>query len=251
MEENQKNYTIPIAIVIAGLFIAGALVLNNWMNRERTTPIVVEGNVLNPVQGKQIPKIGLGDYIIGSPDASIIIVEYSDLECPYCRIFHITMKRVMNEYLSSGKVAWIYRHLVFEGLHPKAIREAQAAECVAELAGGGTEGNQRFWQYIDRIFDITPSGNGLDLNLLPEVAQELGIDRASFETCLTSDKYEEKVKRQSQDAIDAGATGTPYNFMITTIDGKQYPIEGAATYEEMKDRINLIDNYLLNTSLNQ
>ena len=120
-------------------------------------------------------------HILGNPGAPVKLVEFSDFECPFCKRFHLTMKRLMNEYGEDGKVAWVYRHFPLVSLHSKARREAQAAECASELGG-----NEAFWAYSDRLFEVAPSNNRLDLALLPRIAQLIGLDRAKFEACLAS-----------------------------------------------------------------
>lgn len=85
-----------------------------------------------------------GDYIVGNPDASVVVVEYSDLECPYCKRFGETMKEIVAE--SNGEVAWVYRHWV---VHPGALPKAGAADCVAKL-----KGNDAFWKYVDLVFGL-------------------------------------------------------------------------------------------------
>ncbi len=87
------------------------------------------------------------DHYFGSKDAEIVIIEYSDLECPYCARFHTTMHQVVEDY--DGKVAWVYRHLPLESIiHPNAYNKALAAECVAGLGN-----NDKYWKYIDNIFE--------------------------------------------------------------------------------------------------
>jgi len=85
-----------------------------------------------------------GDHILGSPDAQILIIEYSDLECPYCKKFNETMKEVVAE--SNDNVAWVYRHWV---VHPSALPKASASECAAKI-----KGNDAFWKYIDLVFGL-------------------------------------------------------------------------------------------------
>ena len=85
------------------------------------------------------------DHIRGSLDADIIIVEYSDFECPFCARFHPTMGQIVNEY--DGKVAWVYRQFPLEQIHAKARPLAEGSECVAELGG-----NDAFWAYTDYVF---------------------------------------------------------------------------------------------------
>jgi len=104
---------------------------------------VISGKVTTPYTG-EIPEYEEGDHIIGSKDAEIMIVEYSDLECPYCKRFGETMKEIVAE--SNGNVAWVYRHWI---VHQNALPKAGASECVAKL-----KGEDAFWKYIDLVFGL-------------------------------------------------------------------------------------------------
>jgi protein-disulfide isomerase len=89
-----------------------------------------------------------GDHIIGDPNAPIVIVEFSDLECPYCKKFGETIKEIVTE--SNGQVAWIYRHwIVHVGSGQNALPKAAAAECVAKI-----KGEDAFSKYIDLVFGL-------------------------------------------------------------------------------------------------
>lgn len=165
------------------------------------------------------------DWVQGSRSAKISVVEYSDTECPFCKRHHPTMQRVITEY--DGKVNWVYRHFPLTQLHSKAPKEAEAAECAGELAG-----NDGFWKFLDRIFEVTPANNGLDPAELPNIAQYVGLNRAKFEACLNSGKYAQKVQQHAQDAAAAGGTGTPYNVIVT--GDKRIPVSGAVPFEQFK-----------------
>ena len=226
MQEGSK-LTIPIAIIVAGVLIAGAILL-------------VSGggipSVGNAPQGEQntgatnIPAVSSADHILGNPDAPILIVEYSDFECPFCKTFHPTMQRVIEEYGKNGQVAWVLRQFPIVQLHSKAPKEAEASECAAELGG-----NSAFWAFADRIFEITPSNNGLDLSLLPQIAVDVGLNRAAFETCLNSGRYSQKVQTQVDEAIAAGARGTPHSVII--FGETRIEIPGAQPYTAVKSVI--------------
>lgn len=220
----MEKLSVPIAIVIAGVLISGALYYSNVKNPSnkyvKTTPTEDTSLKMKPVTDS--------DHLLGNPDAELIIVEYSDTECPYCKVFHNTLKRVMNEYGKDGKVAWVYRHFPIDSLHPKARKEAEATECASEL-GGST----KFWEYINMLYDITPSNNGLDPAELSKIAKNVGLDVKAFDTCLSSGKYAEKVESSYQDAIAAGGRGTP-NSIILSKDGTKTPLEGALPYENLK-----------------
>jgi protein-disulfide isomerase len=85
------------------------------------------------------------DHYFGSKDAEVVIVEYSDLECPYCARFHKTVHEVVESY--SGKVAWVYRHYPIPELHQNAVNKSLASECVASIGG-----EESFWKFIDSIY---------------------------------------------------------------------------------------------------
>jgi protein-disulfide isomerase len=101
------------------------------------------------------------DHIAGNPQADLMIVEYSDPECPFCKRFHETMMQAMDEYGKQGKVAWVYRHFPLDSIHSKARHEAEAVECAGELGG-----NEKFWEYLNKLEEITPANNQLDPTLL-------------------------------------------------------------------------------------
>jgi len=169
------------------------------------------------------------DHIIGDRNAELVIIEYSDTECPFCKTFHKTMKEVVQNY--DGKVAWVYRHFPIAQLHSKASKEAEATECAAELGG-----NQAFWKYLDKIFETTNSNNSLDPNELPKIATAIGLDGNAFNACLSSSRYAELVKKSVEEAIKAGALGTPYSVIVTR-DGQKILINGAEPLTMVKTKI--------------
>ena len=225
---NNKRYTIPIAIIIAGVFIAGALYINNQSNKavKPTT---------NTETKTGVPAVNASDHILGNPNAKVIVVEYSDFECPFCKDFHNVMHTIINEYGPSGDVAWVYRHFPITQLHSKSVKEAEASECAAELGG-----NKGFWSYEDKIFEITPSNNGLNLNQLPIIAKEIGLDPIAFKSCLDSGKYKNKIQTQLKEATASGARGTPHSVIF--VNGQQAPIEGAQPIKAMRRVIETLLN---------
>lgn len=238
-QNGQTNLTIPIAIVVAGVLIAAAVFIANMDGGTNKNA----GNSNTDNQGEEITlaPITEDDHVLGNPDADIIIVEYSDIECPYCKEFHSTMHTVIDEFGTTGRVAWVYRHLPLDRVHPKARTEAEATECAADLGG-----NDAFWSYIDRLFEITPSNNQLDLDRLPEVAEEVGLDRAAFEECMDSGRTADAVEEDLQSARAAGASGTPHSVILLTGTGETFPMPGNRSVAEVRAIIgaglNQIDN---------
>jgi protein-disulfide isomerase len=248
------NFALPIAIIIAGLaigagiYFTGSKTPTNTANQNTNTQITPNDIVMPPVSPS--------DHIIGNPNATITVVEYSDLECPFCKTFHVTMHKIIDNYGKDGSVAWVYRQMPLEQLHSKAPNESLASECVA-----GISGNETFWKYIDGIYAITPSNNGLDQNKLEVIANQVGVNIPSFRDCMTKQTYKSKVDAEYQDGFIAtgGRPGTPFNILVlrnaieSTIktklntafaqsgdvlrfspDGKRIVVAGALPYEAMK-----------------
>lgn len=239
-KKNISNIITPIAIIIAGILIAGALYM-----RDGNTSIdgkgkdVINGALTQPKI--EIKDIKDTDHIRGNKDAKIVFIEYSDIECPFCKIFHVTMKKIFDEYSKDNQVAWVYRHFPISygdnPLHKNAAKEAEATECAAELGG-----SDMFWKYLDEIYATTPSNDGLNLSQLPEIAVKVGLDKAKFQTCLDSGKYAAKVKESYDESLKAGAQGTPYTIikfekeLIPLLNEKGEGL-GALPYEILKQII--------------
>lgn len=225
----------PIAIVIAGALIAGAILIKQPESKNTD----VAKNIQNPAPTKQtgdldqMMAVSKEDHVRGNINAPVKIVEYSDTECPFCKRFHDTMKQVMGEDGKDGKVAWVYRHFPLDQLHSKARKEAEATECAGELGG-----NDKFWAYLDRLMEITPANNGLDPAELPKIAQYVGLNVSKFNSCLESGKYAKKIQEHVSNAQATGGRGTPWSIVIGK-DGKKYPLSGAQPLASIKQLIDL------------
>lgn len=188
---------------------------------EDNAPVVARKVTLNPVTED--------DHVRGPADAKVTIVEFSDMECPFCRIFHQTMKQLLTQYPS--QVRWVYRHYPLDDLHTKSRKEAEATECAAELGG-----NEKFWAYIDRVFEVTPSNDQLDSTELPKIATQVGLDANKFQACLNSGKYAQKVQSQLVDATTSGGRGTPHSIIIND-KGEQFVLGGALPLALLKEAV--------------
>lgn len=225
----SNPFLIPIAIVIAGAMVSGTLYFTR--STAANAPVALEDAGKPSVENMRA--VDESDHIWGSRDAEIIVVEYSDLQCPFCDRFHPTMERIVEEY--GGKVAWVYRHLPLEAIHSEAVPAAVASECAAEVGG-----NDAFWKYINTLFTYqTELGEQTYLR----VASENGLDVNAFTACLTKPEVEEKVRAQMDDAAAAGGQGTPFNVIVTK-SGKRLPFSGALPYQQVKtliDRASKLD----------
>jgi protein-disulfide isomerase len=195
------------------LFLAAvlALALPVWALEEVT-------GIVEPVTPR--------DHIRGNPTAPVKLIEFGDTECPLCKRFHPTLKRVVDDY--RGKVAWVFRHFPIAEIHPKAPKEAEATECAAELGGAVA-----FWAYLDRLYEITPGNDRLDPAELPRIAQHVGLARAPFEQCLQSGRHAARVAADVAEALGTGAPGTPYTVIVAP-NGKTYEVVGNQPYETLR-----------------
>ena len=225
--QKENKFLIPVAIVIAGILIAGAVV---FKGKASPAAVNTDPEVQEP-QDIKLASLSAEDHVLGNPNAPITIFEFSDIDCPFCAGFHTTMHRIMDEYGKDGKVAWVYRHFPLDQLHPEARTKAESSECIATLAN-----NDTFWRYLDILFERTET-----LADIQTIAAEVGVDSAAFKACVDSKQYKDKVQADLDEAIAAGGRGTPYSVLVTK-SGEKFPINGAQPYEIIKQ---VIDTALL------
>jgi len=165
----------------------------------------------------QIIKVSLDDDPFkGNENAPVTIVEFSDFQCPFCsRFYEQTLPSIMENYVDTGKVKFVYRDLPLDSIHPNARPVHIAAECADEQG--------KFWDYHDILFDKQVEWQRLsssDLqSTLTQYASDLGLESASFEACLESDVIADEVNKDTLDAARYGATGTPAFFIGNEKDG--------------------------------
>jgi protein-disulfide isomerase len=166
------------------------------------------------------PKIEVtsdGKPSLGTDDAPVTIVEFSDFQCPFCRQMQPTLKRLMAEY--EGKVKLVFHDFPLRNIHPQAQKAAEAAQCAAE--------QKKFWPYHDKLF----AAASLQIDDLKKYAQELELHVEQFTACLDSNKYAGGIDADMQAGQNAGVNATPTFF----VNG--YPLSGAVAYEHFKELV--------------
>ncbi len=178
----------------------------------------------------QVKKLQKDDHVRGDRNSRVLLIEYSDYECPFCKRFHPTTQQILDTY--KGKVALVYRHYPLP-FHANAQKEAEASECINELGG-----NDAFWKYTDAIYERTTSnGTGFALDKLGPLAKEVGVDQTKFQNCLDSGKYADHIKKDFDEGAKAGVSGTPGNILLDTKTGKTKLIPGAVPFDNFKTEI--------------
>jgi len=237
-EKKKKDYLLPGSILIAALLIAGALFYNTGkttnQNGENQNAGENQISDLTSDSAKNVRPISDSDHKLGPDSAPIKIIAFTDLECPFCKEYHLVLKQAMKEM--PGKIQFVLRSFPLSALHKQAKTEAVASECVADLGG-----QEAFWNFIDKVFDSTKSNDGLDLNLLPRFATEVGVDKGKFEQCMTSGKFDSLISSNIENGNASGLKGTPYSVVITP-NGQYLPLSGYLPVDQFKSAIEQVLN---------
>ena len=153
----------------------------------------------------------------GPADAPVVLIEFSDYQCPFCKRAEPTVLEILKKYPT--QVRLVYRHMPLDGLHPRARAAAVAAVC-AEQQG-------KFWEYHDALFTNQQALADADLD---KYATEIGLDAAAFKTCRQDPASESRVNTDATAARAAGLTGTPAFFVNGILVSGARPIEDFARW---------------------
>jgi len=232
MKNFIDKYSIPLSIMVAGLFIAGAVILSNNLGQKDNSLALADlssAETENQDYYLNALPVSDNDRILGNKDAEVKVVTYADMGCSYCMLFEDVMKEVVAG--SNGQVAWVFRHFPL-GFSGDSMSAAIASECLADL-----EGKEKFWEFMGKFKDAVNAGEAIDVEA---IAVSLGANSGDFDSCYNSDKFLGKLNENYNNAIESGLEGTPYSVIfvngepVGTIDGA-YPAD---------DVNQIIDSYL-------
>lgn len=138
---------------------------------------------------------------IGPEDAPIVIVEFSDFQCPFCKRFYDeTYQQLLAAY--PDKIRFVFRHLPLTSIHSEAFPSAEASMCANE--------QNAFWEYHDKIFE---NQDELGNELYTQIASDLNLESTKFEDCLTTGKYKDLIQQDMDFALNLGVQSTPTFFI--------------------------------------
>jgi protein-disulfide isomerase len=141
----------------------------------------------------------------GSPQASVVMVEFTDFQCPYCASYLASIfPQLDNDYIKTGKIRYVVKNLPLQQIHPQAYQAAIAAMCAADQG--------RFWEMHDRLF---AHQRQLGPDQLEKYASEAGVDKGKFKTCVANRAPEAMIREDMTEATQARVGGTP-SFMLAT-----------------------------------
>ena len=171
---------------------------------------------------------------MGDPNAPVHIIEYGDFQCPYCLQFWTeTEPQLIEEYINTGKVYFEFRSFPIIG--PESAWAAEGAYCAGD--------QNKFWEYHDTLFLNWTGENVGDFTKekLTQYAEVLDLNMAEFKSCLSEEKYKEKVEQDKAEGEANGVFATPTFF----ING--FKLEGSQPFSILKDYIEQALDGNLNT----
>ncbi len=221
--KKKFELTTPVAIILGSIIIAVShIAYGVLVGPTNSQPVTLFAGA--PITEKDFPT--------GDVKSDVVVVEYSDTECPFCARLHPTMTQIQSEY--KDRVAFAYRYFPLTQIHPNAFAEAQAIECVGKQLGAAKRR-----EYIDQMFQykITKNSMTLPKNGKEDLAKNFGVNMATFNSCVSGEESSATVTAGIQDGVAAGVTGTPATIILKR-DGDDYEvfalIEGAREYEYFK-----------------
>lgn len=244
---NLSSFLTPAAILLAGLVIAVGLFfgLRGSTLPEKGPSPIVDQPAQPELPPDQPPEAGQAvtsiddDAVMGDKEtAQAAIVEFSDYECPFCkRFWSETLPQIKENFIDTGQVILVYRDLPLGFHEPAATREANAAECARDQGD-----DEVFYQFHDKIYEQTPgNGAGIAEEDLVTIGVDLGLNKEKLTKCIKDQEFAEEIKRDAQDASQAGISGTP-GFVIGKL-GQDSSFEGviisgAQPYSNFEQTIN-------------
>ncbi len=172
-----------------------------------------EAAAAEAVKAAEPVDVPLGDApALGSPDAPVTIVEYSDYQCPYCLRHAQSTLPLLQEYIDAGVVRYIFKDFPISSIHPQAQKAHEAARCARELGG-----DEAYWTMHDLLFEYQQSWATPPLpehtDALKELVAEAGLPQAEFDECLDSGRHEDAVLAELAEGTELGVRGTPAFFL--------------------------------------
>lgn len=222
---DKDKLMLPISILIAAVLISGSLLyakgdLKNGANVSDQQQAA--GKQLVP--GAKVNVSADNDSFLGNEKAKVMVIEFSDFQCPFCRSFwRDTLPQLKKEYIDTDKIKFVYRDFPLD-FHVGAKPAAEGAECARD--------QDKFWELHDKIFqEQDKQGQGTISFTKTDVvkwAGQVGLNMTKFNQCLDSGKYKIEVEKDIADGSAAGVSGTPTVF----INGRS--LVGAQPYSSFK-----------------
>jgi protein-disulfide isomerase len=216
MEEKSSNLTTLVLFLMIGLVLGGVIgflygritaptqIIERVVPQQTPKPSPPSETVA-PTTQKNIDMKSLidDDPWAGNKNAKVIVVEFSDFQCPFCQRAAPTVKQIIETY--GDNILFVYRDFPIHSIHPQAQKAAEASQCAFE--------QDNFWDYHDKLFERQSEWAASGVPKFKDYAAELGLDTTKFNDCLDSGKYAGEVGGDLSVGQQLGVTGTPTFFV--------------------------------------
>lgn len=146
------------------------------------------------------------DPVKGDRKARLVLVEFSDFQCPFCaRFVRETLPEIEKDYIKTGKLRYVFRDFPITSAHKDALKAAQAAGCALDQG--------KYWEMHDRLFENQAAYTVYNLT---QNAEAIGLNKETFQQCLSKNEYETEVQSDFADGLKAGVNQTPTFFLGLT-----------------------------------
>ncbi|HRY30900.1 MAG TPA: thioredoxin domain-containing protein [Candidatus Paceibacterota bacterium] len=232
---NRNATFFGIILILIGVVVASGIILG-----QKNAPLPEK--ISDEEIRYAISPVTDDDHILGNPEAEVIFIEYADFKCSFCREFHSTMEKLVEEFGKNGDLAWVYRHFPREDAlqdnNSLSTISAVAAECVADIGG-----EPKFWQFVSKVNQELPASFTQDD--LEDVAMSLSIEKEKYDECLADQKFRDKIKKSIEDGLIIykydSDFGTPYTIIVTQ-SGDQVEMIGAQDFSYLKEIVSQLLN---------
>ena len=225
----KKDLFLPISILAAAIMVGGALVFATlYKGGTAAAPTGESGNTAEATSTAAnlaaAMTLGPRDAILGNANAKVTLIEYGDYQCPYCgRFFSQTESQIIQDYVNTGKVRFVFRNLPLSFLGPESIAAAEAADCA--------EDQNKLWAYHDALYsakvaEVAKGGTEADgffsTAELLNIGQKAGLTMSTFTSCVNNNTDGALVTQETAAAVATVGNSTP-SFIIngTLISGAQ------------------------------
>lgn len=212
------------SVIDAQLAAAKAVVAKGVPRARVYEEITKDGKQPPPPERKEVAAPDASSPFKGAANAKVVIQEFSEFQCPFCKRVGPTLSEIEKEYGNRVKIVWRHLPLPFHKEAPLASEASQEAF--------SQKGNAAFWKFHDKLFEAQGTPDGLQRANLEKIAQEIGLDMDKFKAALDSGKHKAKVEADTKIGNDAGINGTP----AFVING--YYLSGAQPPAAFKKLIN-------------
>jgi protein-disulfide isomerase len=219
---NKFYYGIMACIIAGCLLIAGSIMFGAHYLASKV-PASADPNRIYDI------KLADNTPFLGNADAKVVMVEYADFQCPFCRDFHNTIfPQLKSKFIDTGKIKFVFLNFAFLG--DESTRAVEAAKCSADQG--------KFWEYHNMLYDNQKAENsgGFSDDNLKKFAETLKLDAPSFASCLSSGTKKSEVEKETSTASqEYGVNSTPTIFIngkklngLRTVSDYQTAIEAAS-----------------------